>query len=495
MKVYGLICAPVAAILAAGLAGAAPAGAADLLTYKAPPPPPPPPTWAGFYFGAQTGAIIGSDTVSTIGGNAIPNTTSPFGGTGGITGIVAGEVDGPDWYQGIYAGYNWQTGNLVYGLEADINSLGPVDSVLGSARARLGYGGDRFLVYGTAGVAFLSVDGGLGGVFVGGNGGNGGNGGPGGDGGNGGNGFGAQVVNLDGTSQAGFVGGVGAEYRLSPAAGLGIEALYYAFGGSDGFTPVPDDFVTVRGRLSFYPGAAAAMAATAPAAWSGLYLGGHIGGFISSNESLSNAATSFGQDGGDGVRGIDGGGGGGGGLAFASLTQNTSVVGGVHLGYNFQYQNFVFGPEADADLGSGDANRYSGTLRARLGWASDSFLIYGTGGIAATRNEATAAIFAGDGGNGGNGGALMLPPGGIGGAGGVAFSYANDQTLTGYVVGGGIEAQLGYGMSAGIEALYYDYESASTPYLALGGGRSVVASGDTSDGFTVRSRLSFILFK
>ena len=41
-------------------------------------------------------------------------------------------------------------------VEADVNSLGPIDDVLASVRARVGFGGERMLIYGTAGVAFLS---------------------------------------------------------------------------------------------------------------------------------------------------------------------------------------------------------------------------------------------------------------------------------------------------------------------------------------------------
>ena len=74
--------------------------------------------------------------------------------------------------------------------------------------------------------------------------------------------------------------------------------------------------------------------------------------------------------------------------------------GGLQAGYNFQYSAFVLGAEADTeggdisdsgssspDIPGGDFSfsdkiDYYGTLRARLGFAVDQFLFYGTGGFA-----------------------------------------------------------------------------------------------------------------
>ena len=67
---------------------------------------------------------------------------------------------------GLYGGYNMQSGQIVYGAEADIN-YGDNDTrsptrkmeqgVNGSVRARVGYDLNPVLVYGTAGVAASSV--------------------------------------------------------------------------------------------------------------------------------------------------------------------------------------------------------------------------------------------------------------------------------------------------------------------------------------------------
>jgi outer membrane immunogenic protein len=64
-------------------------------------------------------------------------------------------------------GYNWQNGNLVFGVEGDLNwtnlntdsTFASVsNSWLGTARARVGVAMDRFMPYLTAGAAFGNVD-------------------------------------------------------------------------------------------------------------------------------------------------------------------------------------------------------------------------------------------------------------------------------------------------------------------------------------------------
>ncbi len=65
----------------------------------------------------------------------------------------------------LYAGYNWQSDNLVYGLEGDIgysgrsSTSGGVTSkqgINGSVRGRLGVDMNPFLLYGTGGLAAAS---------------------------------------------------------------------------------------------------------------------------------------------------------------------------------------------------------------------------------------------------------------------------------------------------------------------------------------------------
>ncbi|WP_337266521.1 outer membrane protein [Oryzifoliimicrobium ureilyticus] len=62
----------------------------------------------------------------------------------------------------LYSGYNWQSGQIVYGVEGDIGYSGNdgaanggtlKNGINGSLRGRVGYDLNPFLLYGTAGVA------------------------------------------------------------------------------------------------------------------------------------------------------------------------------------------------------------------------------------------------------------------------------------------------------------------------------------------------------
>ncbi|WP_213287452.1 outer membrane protein [Bradyrhizobium sp. sGM-13] len=124
--------------------GMAPAMAADLAARpytKAPAAAIAINNWTGFYLGAMGGyAHENSDGVGTLSG-----------------GFAGGTV-----------GYNWQTGNLVLGVEADgawadvgatlgIPGLASVDYTIrsmGTARGRIGYAFDQVLIYGTGGYAW-----------------------------------------------------------------------------------------------------------------------------------------------------------------------------------------------------------------------------------------------------------------------------------------------------------------------------------------------------
>ena len=123
--------------------GIAPAAAADLAARpytKAPAAAIAINNWTGFYIGAMGGyAKENADNFALSGGFA--------GGT---------------------AGYNWQTGNVVLGLEADgawadvgatvgIPGLASVDYTIrsmGTVRGRIGYAFDQVLLYGTGGYAW-----------------------------------------------------------------------------------------------------------------------------------------------------------------------------------------------------------------------------------------------------------------------------------------------------------------------------------------------------
>ncbi|WP_157016075.1 outer membrane protein [Mesorhizobium xinjiangense] len=130
------------------------ANAADVAPSEAPPPTPgievPIFTWTGGYIGLQGGYSWADAQLEsgaeTFGGD--------FGG-----GMFGG-----------FAGYNWQAGPVVFGVEGDASaisnderfssSVGDVEvgtDYLASLRGRLGYAWDRVMVYGTGGVAFADA--------------------------------------------------------------------------------------------------------------------------------------------------------------------------------------------------------------------------------------------------------------------------------------------------------------------------------------------------
>ncbi len=136
---------PGAVLLA--LAAAVPAGAADLSVapiYKAPPMVPSAYNWSGFYLGANGGGAWG---------------TSNWDGAGSFN-LSGGVIGGT-------AGFNWQTGHVVLGLEGDVDwsslhgtttTLCPAgcntnNDWLATVRGRAGYAFDRFLPYVTGGLA------------------------------------------------------------------------------------------------------------------------------------------------------------------------------------------------------------------------------------------------------------------------------------------------------------------------------------------------------
>ena len=110
--------------------------------------------WSGFYFGPQAGYQW---------------TDVNFGDPGLPT---SGNYDPNSEILGVHVGYNFQDGPIVLGIEADIEHVDGNDSSIGllagtfpfvigsgehdwqgSVRVRVGYAYQRFLIYGTAGVA------------------------------------------------------------------------------------------------------------------------------------------------------------------------------------------------------------------------------------------------------------------------------------------------------------------------------------------------------
>jgi len=115
-------------------------------------------------------------------------------------------------------------------------------------------------------------------------------------------------------------------------------------------------------------------ASAAPYEFAGFYAGGHVG-YINAHAEVDSDATS------------DGG-----------------LMGGLQAGYNFIDGGLMYGLETDISLTGADPDGgcdYVGgscdfdmgpmaTLRGRVGFAADDFLLYVTGGIAAGRYDMTS---------------------------------------------------------------------------------------------------------
>jgi outer membrane immunogenic protein len=176
------------AVVALTAVGAVAAQAADLPTRKEAPAPifvPPPFTWTGFYVGVNAGGLwpSGGRSASILDPNAgIDGGFVNAGFPGGLGSKSAGFIGGGQ------AGYNWQTGAFVLGVETDFdgstlsksfNNVGAafIDPFvarnlrndfltvngknsltwLGTTRGRVGYvvtPDNRLMIYGTGGVAY-----------------------------------------------------------------------------------------------------------------------------------------------------------------------------------------------------------------------------------------------------------------------------------------------------------------------------------------------------
>ena len=212
--------------------------AADLPVYEPPPemvaPTPMASNWSGFYIGVHGGYgwadIEGDDAFDfDIDGD------DDFFGDSDLEGpVIGGQI-----------GVNWQWNSFVVGAEADgswsgidndddtfggdpgdIGLNGEVDW-LASARLRAGLGWDRFMIYGTGGVAFAEfstdIEDGAG-LFNG---------------------------DDDGEVEVGWVAGGGVEFLATQNVSVGLEYLHYEFDDIDS----PDFVVAI-------PGAAAIPVAT-----------------------------------------------------------------------------------------------------------------------------------------------------------------------------------------------------------------------------------------
>jgi outer membrane immunogenic protein len=200
------------------LALASAASAADLLTKAPPLTPAPVASWVGPYIGLNLGSAWNHAEFSDIGSSCCKfafTGPQPFWTTDNAGITLGGQ-----------AGYNLQTGSVVYGLETDLNwvdastsaSLVPTFGTtiaastklewMGSVRGRLGIAFGPALVYATGGLAYAHFSDAWGHAS------------------NGGNAFSNGETRL-----AGIFGG-GVEYMVARNWTARVEALYANFGTS-----------------------------------------------------------------------------------------------------------------------------------------------------------------------------------------------------------------------------------------------------------------------
>jgi opacity protein-like surface antigen len=204
------------------------AGAADLAPVYTKAPPVFMSDWAGFYLGVHGGFGWGDSTLS----NFDDDGNLSFKQKGGLFGG--------------HAGYNWQYGSVVTGLEIDfdsanikdtnaVTSLGVIEdpvtaktTALASARARLGYTVlPNWLVYGTAGAGWAHTN------FH--------------------QDFGGGEGFDTGVNQFGWVAGAGLEYKFYGNWIARAEYLHYDFDmtSTDFELPFKQTIDVVRGGLSY----------------------------------------------------------------------------------------------------------------------------------------------------------------------------------------------------------------------------------------------------
>ena len=170
-----------AATLAAAVAASGAASAADLPRSPAPYYAPAQSglyNWGGAYAGLNLGYEWGKVTNSAV---------EPSGVAGG------GQI-----------GYNWQSGQFVFGVETDVQFSGADDTFapfkfsnpwFGTLRGRAGAAFNNVLLYGTLGLAYGSLKG--------------------------------EIPGLDETrTEVGWAGGIGAEYGFNPNWSARVEYLY-----------------------------------------------------------------------------------------------------------------------------------------------------------------------------------------------------------------------------------------------------------------------------
>jgi outer membrane immunogenic protein len=371
--------------------------------------------WTGFYFGIN-GGIGNSRDYTQLSHTAAGLPGDPVSFVGGFGGVGGAQI-----------GYNWQygdligLGNLVLGLEADIQGAGLQDKStcaffcqpgsgflinqkldwFGTARGRAGIATGPVLSYITAGYAYGGVSTTITDTSI------------------------PQAATFSGT-RGGWTWGTGVEASLGGAWTGKLEWLTIDLGTQTGVNLVSAyNFRSeireniFRAGLNYRLGGVDVPVPVRD--WTGFYLGGNATLASALNRStLTSVAPAIVNE------------------SF-NLSPNGFIAGG-QLGYNWQSSNWVFGLEGDFQGSSQrDSNvcqlgcslvgplavfnqkqDWLATGRGRLGYSVGSSLFYATGGVA--YGDIKTAI--------------------TGTAGGAPINVAFAHTKTGYAVGGGIETPL-----------------------------------------------------
>lgn len=383
--------------------------AADM-PLKAPPLVAPVAAWSGWYAGVNAG-WAGQRNCSTLLPQGLWGNFAPDAAF--LAGLGTGCADASGFIGGGQFGVNYQTGSMVWGLEADLSGLStkssrtsngafPVTVATGTItetsstpwlatfRGRLGaLVTPNTLLYATGGLAVAQVNANADIAYFELN--------------------GAPRAHATGSATqvtAGWTAGAGAEMKLGSNWSVKGEYLYVSldpvsyntaydliagvnvWGNFNEKISVPTTLHLVRVGANYQFGGASgsnAYAAAAPVpafTWTGAYAGLNVGGVWGGAKATDVNCC------GNGPWNAVG----------DTFTAKTSgVVGGVQAGYNWQFSSIVTGIEADIGYlgfkGTKDSaiapndtfavarGGLYGTLRGRLGLAWDRTLLYGTGGL------------------------------------------------------------------------------------------------------------------
>ena len=354
--------------------------AADLQApvYKAPAWAPAGHSWDGFYLGLVAGGALQN---SNFDDKSCALTCSSW------------NVNGSGFTVGGTAGWNYQVGSGVIGIESDLNWANFQGSFtdpqwtskqsakwdgFATVRGRAGLAFDRVLMYATGGVAFVKVD-----DFA--------------EGNQPPGGCTTHCYSLNNV-QTGIVVGAGAEYALSGPWSAKTEYLYVALPSkrvhdsiatASNFTyAVNSDAHIIRFGLNYSFGGQSANAKAdgsfamaslgAPSNWTGLYVGAVAGGALQ-NTIIDDRNCNL-------------------SCASQNLDGSGFTAGGT-LGWNQQFGHGLLGVEADFNWGNfkgsltdpswktnGSAQtsewEWFSTVRGRAGLVVGNTLIYATGGLA-----------------------------------------------------------------------------------------------------------------